>query len=49
MITLYTVSPMRNASEENLAMKAAPNNKLPTQTNDVIVNPINPVNPDSNN
>ena len=29
-------------------MKAAFNNKLPTQTNDVMVNPENPVNPDSN-
>jgi hypothetical protein len=28
-------------------MKAACNNNLPTQTNDVIVNPQNPVNPDS--
>jgi hypothetical protein len=28
-------------------MKAACNNNLPTQTNDVIVNPENPVNPDS--
>jgi hypothetical protein len=29
-------------------MKAAFNNKLPTQTNDVMVNPENPENPDSN-
>ena len=29
-------------------MKAPFNNNLPTQTNDVIVNPINPENPDSN-
>jgi len=28
-------------------MKAACINNLPTQTNDVIVNPENPVNPDS--
>jgi hypothetical protein len=29
-------------------MKVAFNNNLPTQTNDVIINPENPVNPDSN-
>ena len=40
-------SPLRNASAKVLAMKVACNNKLPTQTNDVIVNPENPVNPDS--
>jgi hypothetical protein len=28
-------------------MKEPFNNNLPAQTNDVIVNPINPVNPDS--
>jgi hypothetical protein len=28
-------------------MKASFNNNLPNQTNDVIVNPENPVNPDS--
>jgi hypothetical protein len=28
-------------------MKAACNNNLPTQTNDVMVNPENPENPDS--
>jgi hypothetical protein len=28
-------------------MKAPFNNNLPTQTNDVMVNPINPINPDS--
>jgi hypothetical protein len=28
-------------------MKEASNNKLPTQIEDVIVNPENPVNPDS--
>jgi hypothetical protein len=28
-------------------MKEASNNKLPTQIEDVIVNPRNPVNPDS--
>jgi hypothetical protein len=30
-------------------MKALFNNNLPNQTNDVMVNPENPVNPDSNN
>jgi len=40
-------SPMRYASAKSLAMKAICNNNLPTQSNDVIVNPINPVNPDS--
>jgi hypothetical protein len=39
---------MRNASAKSLAMKAVYNNNLPTQTNDVMVNPINPENPDSN-
>ena len=34
-------------SAKGLAMKAPYNNNLPTQTNDVIVNPRNPVNPDS--
>jgi hypothetical protein len=33
---------MRNASAKSLAMKAVYNNNLPTQTNDVMVNPINP-------
>ena len=40
-------SPLRNASAKDLTMKATFNNNLPTQTNDVIVNPVNPVNPDS--
>jgi hypothetical protein len=39
---------MRYASAKSLAMKAVYNNNLPTQTNDVMVNPRNPVNPDSN-
>ena len=39
---------MRNASARGLAMKESCNNNLPTQTNDVIVNPENPENPDSN-
>jgi hypothetical protein len=40
---------MRYASARGLAMKATFNNNLPNQTNDVMVNPVNPVNPDSNN
>jgi len=40
---------MRNASAIGFAIKATFNNNLPTQTNDVIVNPENPENPDSNN
>jgi len=39
---------MRYASAKGLEMKAAFNNNLLNQTNDVIVNPINPENPDSN-
>jgi len=39
---------MRYASAGGLAMKTACNNNHPTQTNDVMVNPENPVNPDSN-
>ena len=39
---------MRYASAKSLEMKAAFNNNLPHQTGDVIVNPINPENPDSN-
>ena len=42
-------SPMRNASARGRLIKATFNNTLPTQTGDVIVNPRNPVNPDSNN
>jgi hypothetical protein len=38
---------MRYASAKSMEMKAAFNNKLPTQTGDVIVNPRNPENPDS--
>jgi hypothetical protein len=37
---------MCNTSAKVLAMKVACNNNLPTQTNDVMVNPENP---DSNN
>jgi hypothetical protein len=39
---------MYNTSAKSLAMKALYNNNLPTQTNDVMVNPENSVNPDSN-
>jgi hypothetical protein len=38
---------MRYASARGLAMNAAFNNNLPNQTNDVMVNPRNHVNPDS--
>ena len=38
---------MRCASAKGFAMKAPFNNNLPTQTNDVMVNPIHPENPDS--
>ena len=41
-------SPMRYASAKGLAMKSVFYNNLPTQTGDVIINPENPVNPDSN-
>jgi hypothetical protein len=33
---------MRYASAKNFEMKAPFNNNLPTQTGDVLVNPINP-------
>ncbi len=39
---------MRNASAKGLEMKTSFNNNLPTQIGDVIINPRNPVNPDSN-
>jgi hypothetical protein len=38
---------MRNASAKSLEMRALFNNNLPTQTNDFMVNPMNPENPDS--
>ena len=41
-------SPLRYAAARGLVMKAPFNDKIPTQTNDVIVNPRNPENPDSN-
>ena len=33
---------MRYASAKGLTMKVPCNNNLPTQTNDVMVNPVNP-------
>jgi hypothetical protein len=45
---LSSLSPLRTAAARGFEMKEPFNNNLPTQTNDVIVNPINPVNPDSN-
>ena len=38
---------MRNASAKSLEIRAPFNNYLPAQTNDVMVNPLNPENPDS--
>ena len=38
---------MRNAAARGFEKKAPFNNNLPLQTGDVIVNPENPVNPDS--
>ena len=38
---------MRNASAKSQQIKAPFNNNLPMSSNDVIVNPVNPVNPDS--
>jgi hypothetical protein len=40
---------MCNTSARGFAIKAIFNNNLSTQTNDVMVNPENPENPDSNN
>ena len=37
------------AAAKSPAMKASFNNNLPNQTKGVMVNPRNPVNPDSNN
>jgi hypothetical protein len=39
---------MRYASARGLEIKAPFNDNLPNQSNDGIVNPINPENPDSN-
>jgi hypothetical protein len=44
---LFSFSPLRNAAVGGFGMKAPFNNNLPPETGDVIVNPINPVNPDS--
>jgi len=44
---LSSLSPLRYAAARGFEMKAPFNNDLPNQTNDVIVNPINPENPDS--
>jgi len=38
---------MRYASAKGIKMKAPSNNNLPSQTDDVIVKPKNPVNSDS--
>ena len=43
---LHFFTPMRYASAKCLKMKAPVNNNLPNQTNDVMVNPVNLVNPD---
>jgi hypothetical protein len=40
-------SPLRKASAKGLSKQTTYNNNLPTQTNEVIFNPGNPVNPDS--
>ena len=45
---LSSLSPLCNAAARDFEMKAPFNNNLPTQTGDVIVNPENPENPDSN-
>jgi len=37
------------AAAKSPEMKASFNNNFPNQTNGVMVNPVNPVNPDSNN
>ncbi|MDP4579821.1 MAG: hypothetical protein NWT07_03900 [Saprospiraceae bacterium] len=39
---------MRDAAAESLEMDAPFNNNLPTPFSDVMVNPENPENPDSN-
>jgi hypothetical protein len=46
---LSSLSPLRNAAARGFEIKAPFNNNLPNQTNDVMVNPRNPENPDSNN
>jgi hypothetical protein len=50
MNTLYVLSAAAIiAAAESPEMKAIFNNNLPNQTKGVMVNPRNPVNPDSNN
>jgi hypothetical protein len=50
MNTLYVLSAAAMiAAAESPEMKAIFNNNLPNQTKGVMVNPRNPVNPDSNN
>jgi hypothetical protein len=46
---LSSLSPLRYAAARGFEMKAPFNNNHSLQTNDVMVNPQNPVNPDSNN
>jgi hypothetical protein len=46
---LSSLSPLRYAAARGFEMKEPFNNNLTPQTNDAIVNPRNPVNPDSNN
>jgi hypothetical protein len=46
---LHRFSPMCYTSARGREMKALFNNNLLNQANDVMVNPRNPVNPDSNN
>jgi hypothetical protein len=46
---LSSLSPLRNAAARGFEIKAPFNNNLTNQTNDVMVNPRNPENPDSNN
>jgi hypothetical protein len=46
---LSSLSPLRYAAARGFEMKEPFNNNLPNQTNDVMVNPRNPENPDSNN
>jgi len=46
---LSSLSPLRYAAARGFEMKAPLNNNHSLQTNVVMVNPQNPVNPDSNN
>ena len=50
MVTFYVLfAAAIIASAKSQEMKASFNNDLPSQTKGVMVNPENPVNPDSNN